>query len=113
MRTVGLLVFLAGCGTSVPEDVPEDEFAMYAAAVTCERIAECSRAAYEVAYYGMGDCRATEERHWEGVVDVLKDCDYSASRAGDRLREVQEMDCEDWYEGDGGDALAEVWDSPC
>ena len=113
MRAVVLVVFLAGCGTSVPEEVPEDEFAAYAAAVTCERIEECARAAYEVAYYGMADCRATEERGWDAVVDLLGDCDYSAKRAGDRLREVQEMDCEDWYEGDGAEALGEVWDSPC
>lgn len=113
MRTVGLLVFLAGCGASVPDEVPEDEFALYAAAVTCERTEECARGAYEVEYYGMADCRATEERNWGALVELLSDCDYSAKRAGDRLRDVQEMSCEDWYEGDAIDALAEVWEDPC
>lgn len=109
MRTIPWLLAALGCGTTVPDEIPEEEFATWAAAVSCERTQECALSAFEVAYYGMADCRASEERAWATTVDLLKDCDYSESRASDRLRDVQEMDCDDWYEGDAQEALAEVW----
>lgn len=112
MRTATVaLGLLAGCGGSLPEEeIPKEDLPRWAAAVTCDRTAECTRSLFETAYYSMEDCQATEELAWELLADQLDECDYDPTRAANRLEEIQAMSCEEWYEGEAGEAFGEIWE---
>jgi hypothetical protein len=109
-RYLVALGLLAGCSGSLPEEVPEEDIAIWAAAVSCDRSAECARSFFDTAYYGMEDCRATEEQAWELIAESLSDCDYDPTRAANRLEEIELMSCEEWYEGEATEAFGEIWD---
>lgn len=113
MGALGAATLLSGC---IPEEIPEDELPRYTAQVMCDQERRCNRGAWQDAYYGQGDCRATWERVMTELVDFFDelDCDYDKREAGKAIAKIADMDCEDWYEDvfeDGGaDLLDEVWE---
>jgi hypothetical protein len=110
MRATLLGLGLVACSVDLPEEVPEEDIARWAAAVSCERSEECARSTFDLAYFDPEDCRATEELAWSLLQDQLSDCDYDPTRAANRLEEVQAMSCEEWYEGDAAEAFGEIWE---
>ena len=110
MRRILALLGLFACAQP-PEQIPKDELARWVADVVCRRTAECMRGTFESTFYGRSDCRATLERDYGELVRSFDDagCDYSAGAAGDAVIELDEMTCEQFYEGDGNEAVAEIW----
>lgn len=111
MRRIAWLVLLAGCA-SAPEEIPDEDFAYWGARALCERTRECQRGAFDASYFSMADCRAHLELLLQETYDLYEtlDCDYRAAKAGDAYRDIMEMSCEDFYEGDYNESTAEIWD---
>lgn len=103
---------VAGLMACVPGEIAEDRFPAIAADAFCNRYQECARGAFQSAYFGMADCQRELESGLEDLASVADDlaCDYSEAGAGDAVRELLEMDCEDFYEGDYLNDFDKVWD---
>ena len=111
MRPLVCVLLLTGCG-SAPQEIPDEDFALWTAKALCERTRECQRGVFEASYYSMADCRAHFERLLQQTYDALDalDCDYRAREAGEAYTEIIEMSCESFYEGDYNEATVEIWD---
>lgn len=104
------LLWLAACGS--PAEIPKEDFPYWGAQVFCERTRECSLGAYEDAYFGMEDCRASAERDLLATSNAADDlgCDYDPVQAAQSYDEVATMSCEKFYEGDYYESMLDIWD---
>ncbi len=103
---------LAGCiFAGIPNEVDEEDFAKVAAPVVCDRIRECMRGDYEVAYFGMKDCEDEQEVLIELLVEGAGDagCDYDAEGASTALHDIADMNCQDFHESEWLESLDLVW----
>jgi hypothetical protein len=106
---VGLIGVLTACG--VPDTIPQGEYAQRIAEVSCERVRECQRGAFDSSYFSMDDCREHQRRIQASVVEDLDElgCDYDAKKAADLWVKVHDMSCENFYEGEYLEEADEVW----
>lgn len=105
-----LLVLLAACGPS-SDGIPKDDFAYWGADILCERYRECQRGVFESAWYSMGDCQRDVERDLGLLVELMDDldCDYDAKEAAVAYQDIDEMTCEEFYEGEATEATDDIW----
>ena len=103
--------FVSGCLFGIPNEIDEQAFAKQAAQVLCNRIRECNRAQYELSYFGEGDCEDEQQAALDLVVDGASDigCDYDAAGAGEALRDINDMGCQDFFEGEWVETYELIW----
>ena len=103
---------LGGClFDRIPNEIDEEDFASTAAPIVCDRLRECVRGDYEALFFGMKDCKDEQEVLVESLVEGAADvgCDYEPGGASDALHEIDEMNCQDFYEGEWLASLDLVW----
>ena len=113
MRTpsaVALALGLVACGP--PESIPQADYALRMAEVTCQRLEECQRGDFERLYYGMDDCREELRRSTQSTIQSFEelDCDYDAKKAADVWVLIHDMNCEKFFEGEYDEEQSEVWE---
>jgi hypothetical protein len=111
-RLAWFLLPLGGCiFGGIPNEIDREDFASVAAPVVCDRLRECMRGDYESFYFGRKDCEDEQEVLVEGLAEGMEDagCDYDAAGAGDALHEIDELNCQDFYEGEWLTSLELVW----
>jgi len=93
---VWLCLFLLGCGPPA-EDVA---FAQDMASAMCGRIKVCDRGQFASDYFGMKDCRLSQEAELLERLDEQagKGCNLDTDEAADTVSDVKDMDCERFYE---------------
>jgi len=95
------LLFLGftGCGLWGPTD-EEVQFTEDMARALCERIRVCDHGQFSSDYFGMQDCRRSQEAE---LLERLKEravagCSLDTEEAADTVSDVKDMDCERYYE---------------
>jgi hypothetical protein len=107
-RPVALaLLGLGGCG-GIAE---ESDYADSLARQECAKLERCSLGYFEATYSSEEDClreRADEIRDNADALEDL-DCEYVPEEAGRCVRRVSALSCEEWTEGEGGEACDLVY----
>jgi hypothetical protein len=69
------------------------------------------RGTFDSSFFGLSDCKSTMEVDLQRLVDQMQErsCDYDAGRAGTAWVDVDEMTCEEFYEGEANEVMAEIW----
>ena len=83
-----------GCGE------PEERFASGMADAICDRMRVCDKGQYMDAYFGHGDCRASQESDLLALIDerAAQGCAFDEEEALDAESDVRDMNCESFYE---------------
>jgi hypothetical protein len=111
-RLAWCAVALGGClFDRIPNEVDEEDFGSVAAPIVCDRLKECMRGDFEALYFGMKDCQDEQEVFVDALAEGAEDagCDYDAAGASDALHEIDELNCQDFYEGEWFTSLELVW----
>ncbi len=91
-------VWLVWFGCAPPaEDV---QFAQDMSSAMCARIKACDRGQFSSDYFGMKDCRRSQEAELlEGLDEQAENgCALDTDEAADTVSDVKDMDCERFYE---------------
>ena len=107
-----LVPLAAGClFRGIPDEIDEEDFASTAAPVICDRLRECSRGSYESAYFGWDDCKDEQEVLLEALLEAAADvgCDFDPGGASDALHDIDDMNCQDFYENEWLASLDLIW----
>jgi hypothetical protein len=105
----GIVALLTACGP--PDTIPQGEYAQRVAEVSCDRVRECMRGAFDAGFFSMDDCVEHGRRLNASIVEELDElgCDYDAKKAADLWVKIHDMSCENFYEGDYLEDQEEVW----
>jgi hypothetical protein len=110
MARVWWMAVLAGCPFG-PIDA-EVDYAKALAEAECDRMQRCELGYFDATYPSVKDCVHDVSDEIGAADDALQQsqCDYQPDEAGRCVRRVRSMSCEDFAEGDQGDACDLVWD---
>lgn len=101
------LAVMAGCGI---ED--QAEYVAERAEAECERLEACALGFFEAEYTSPEDCLEERNEALEEEADLYDDldCKFVPEEAGPCVSRVRGLSCEDWQEGEIGQACDLVWD---
>jgi hypothetical protein len=112
VRFAWIGVALGGClFERIPNEIDQEDFGSVAAPVVCSRLRECMRGDYESSFFGNQDCQDEQEVALDALAEAFTDagCDYDSAGASDALHEIDEMNCQDFYENEWLESLELVF----